>query len=145
MTLSDIASDRADSRFAPSQWEMVLQSNAVSHWLGANQESALLWHGQCDFDAPQRWNWLLSSRNQGVPQGPIYTSWLSKPFMRTPGKVILMGTYQVSHKTRQDKTVWCKSARCYAELLSTVGCSTQFWRSRTSSNIQQLDLNSDSF
>ena len=32
---------RADSGFAPSQWEMSLQSNAVSHWLGANLESAL--------------------------------------------------------------------------------------------------------
>ena len=30
----------ADSRFAPSQWEMSLQSNAVSHWLGTNLESA---------------------------------------------------------------------------------------------------------
>ena len=27
--------------FAPSQWETSLQSNAVSHWLGANLESAL--------------------------------------------------------------------------------------------------------
>ena len=33
---------RADSRLAPSQWETSLQSNAVSHWLGANLESALL-------------------------------------------------------------------------------------------------------
>ena len=33
--------NRADSRFAPSQWETSLQSNAVSHWLGANLESAL--------------------------------------------------------------------------------------------------------
>ena len=32
---------RADSRSAPSQWETSLQSNAVSHWLGANLESAL--------------------------------------------------------------------------------------------------------
>ena len=32
----------ADSRLAPSQWETSLQSNAVSHWLGANLESALL-------------------------------------------------------------------------------------------------------
>ena len=32
---------RADSRFAPSQWETLLQSNAVSHWLGANLKSAL--------------------------------------------------------------------------------------------------------
>ena len=35
---------RADSRFAPIQWETSLQSNGVSHWLGANLESALaLW------------------------------------------------------------------------------------------------------
>ena len=33
---------RANSRFAPSQWETSLQSNAVSHWLGANLKSALL-------------------------------------------------------------------------------------------------------
>ena len=31
----------ADSRLAPSQWETWLQSNAVSHWLGANLESVL--------------------------------------------------------------------------------------------------------
>ena len=31
---------RADSRLAPSQWETSLQSNRVSHWLGANPESA---------------------------------------------------------------------------------------------------------
>ena len=30
---------KADSRLVPSQWEMSLQSNAVSHWLGANLES----------------------------------------------------------------------------------------------------------
>ena len=32
---------RTDSRFAPSQWETSSQSNVVSHWLGANLESAL--------------------------------------------------------------------------------------------------------
>ena len=32
---------RADPRVVPSQWETSLQSNAVSHWLGANLESAL--------------------------------------------------------------------------------------------------------
>ena len=31
-----VMSYRADSRFAPSQWETSLQSNTVSHWLGAN-------------------------------------------------------------------------------------------------------------
>ena len=32
---------RADSRLAPSRWDTLLQSNTVSHWLGANLESAL--------------------------------------------------------------------------------------------------------
>ena len=32
---------RADSGHAPSRWETSLQSNAVSHWLCANLESAL--------------------------------------------------------------------------------------------------------
>ena len=34
---------RADSRFVPSQLELSLQSNSVSHWLGTNQESALIY------------------------------------------------------------------------------------------------------
>ena len=34
--------NRADSSFVPSQWETSLQSNAISHWLDANLESALL-------------------------------------------------------------------------------------------------------
>ena len=33
---------RADSRFRPSQWEMSLQSNAVSHWQGGNVKSACI-------------------------------------------------------------------------------------------------------
>ena len=37
--------NRADSRFAPSQRETSLQSNAVSHWLGANLEFAA--PGEC--------------------------------------------------------------------------------------------------
>ena len=32
---------QADSSFVPSQWETSLQSNAVSHWLGAHLESTL--------------------------------------------------------------------------------------------------------
>ena len=38
--LRDWEKFRADSRLAPSQCETSLQSNAVSHWLGANLESA---------------------------------------------------------------------------------------------------------
>ena len=33
--------NRTECRFAPSQWETPLQSKAVSHWLGANLESAV--------------------------------------------------------------------------------------------------------
>ena len=43
--LSFHSSSRADSRFAPSQWEMMLLCNDVSHWLGANLESALIISG----------------------------------------------------------------------------------------------------
>ena len=35
---------KADSRFAPSQWEVVSLCNDVSHWLGTNLESALITH-----------------------------------------------------------------------------------------------------
>ena len=36
-----VIQNRACVGFAPSQWETSLQSNAVSHWLGANLESAM--------------------------------------------------------------------------------------------------------
>ena len=36
-----ISNYRADSRFAPSQWETALLCNDVSHWLGASLESHL--------------------------------------------------------------------------------------------------------
>ena len=41
ISIDSIHVPRADSRLAPSQWETSLQCNAVSHWLGANLESAL--------------------------------------------------------------------------------------------------------
>ena len=49
---------RADSRLAPSQWETSLQSNAVSHWLGANLQSALHCHSH-----RQNWLQLVAWRN----------------------------------------------------------------------------------
>ena len=33
---------RADTRLVPNQWEMSLQRNVASHWLGANLESVLI-------------------------------------------------------------------------------------------------------
>ena len=38
---------RADFRFGPSQWETALLCNDVSHWLGANLESLLVYHTKC--------------------------------------------------------------------------------------------------
>ena len=38
---------RADSRFTPSQWEMALLCNNVSHWLGTNLESVLCLRSRC--------------------------------------------------------------------------------------------------
>ena len=55
---------RADSRFAPSQWETSLQSNAVSHWLGTNPESALAMPD----DEGQAWVRFLSSAEQDLSQ-----------------------------------------------------------------------------
>ena len=55
-------SSRADSRFAPSQWETVLLCNDVSHWLGTSLKSALLkWLGT-QF-------WLLLQTH--ITSGPI--------------------------------------------------------------------------
>ena len=56
---------RADSMFEPSQWGTPLQSNAVSHWLGTNLESAL--HYIC---------WILSYHTDfdGLMHGAQLTS-----------------------------------------------------------------------
>ena len=41
------ATDKADSRFAPCQWETVLLCNDVSHWLGASLEWDLCYMLHC--------------------------------------------------------------------------------------------------
>ena len=86
---------RADSRFPPSQWETSLQSNAVSHWLGANLESALFlttWNEACDpligcqdnlfSDCP-----LMSVRAlcwlEGIPPDWPHYSWCLRWFHHT--------------------------------------------------------------
>ena len=54
---------RADSRFASSQWETSLQSNAVSHWTGANLESALNWYAIIQ---PSCATWIYYRRHLAV-------------------------------------------------------------------------------
>ena len=58
---------RADPRLAPSLWETPLQSNTVSHWLGANLESALTCLKQHNRSCPI---WL---HFRGVPDYPMVT------------------------------------------------------------------------
>ena len=53
----------ADLRYAPSQWETSLQSNAVSHWLGANLEPALV--------IKQNWAFFLMQYGLVMPYGDI--------------------------------------------------------------------------
>ena len=49
--------DRADSRFAPSQWKTSLQINAVPHWLGANldQPWKIWFNGNMDIFYTSDW------------------------------------------------------------------------------------------
>ena len=49
------AKEMDESWIAPSQWETALLSNAVSHWLGANLESALTGNAKQEAAAPQIW------------------------------------------------------------------------------------------
>ena len=54
---------KADSRLAPSQWETSLQSNAVSHWLGGNLESALFCTIQPWYQATVALQWRHNGRD----------------------------------------------------------------------------------
>ena len=69
---------RADSRFAPSQWETALLCNGVSHRLGTNLESALHFIWQTCFTSPHgticRWpfgEYMTESRCPPVDQTTI--------------------------------------------------------------------------
>ena len=66
---------RADSRFAPSQWETSLQSNAVSHWLGTNLESALHALSSVNPD-PGKISWWASLISH-LTTGSFYWKWNS--------------------------------------------------------------------
>ena len=55
-----IRTSRTDSRFAPSQWEMALLCNDVSHWLDANLESALYIFSSSRNDLIAKVDWIHS-------------------------------------------------------------------------------------
>ena len=57
---------RDEYRFTPSQWETSLQSNAVSHWLGANLQSALqtpVMSGFLLIPVTKKWNIFYTARD----------------------------------------------------------------------------------
>ena len=64
---TNIAWYRADSRLAPSQSETVLLCNSVSHWLGANLESALMIFIICSMT--QTRDMTFNSQNRAYPSG----------------------------------------------------------------------------
>ena len=70
---------RADSRFAPSQWEMALLCNDVSHWLGASLESAL---EDC-------WHHWLTTKNTPANNTEVYTMYYSPKTKLLGEKVFL--------------------------------------------------------
>ena len=72
---------RTDSRSAPSQWETSLQSNIVSHWLGANLEPALIQIWVAHGIAPLLLNGMVDPEQWGMSPGghcwSFYTGTLS--------------------------------------------------------------------
>ena len=83
---------RTDSRFAPSQWEMSLQSNAVSHWLGANLKSALIFLRVWDsvFNRFCRVHLADSPHLQlsSGPQVPILPTWINLTFIYSQNSTV---------------------------------------------------------
>ena len=52
---------RADSRFAPSQWETVLLSSNVFNWLGASLDSAWYWKSLCNhYEKRPSYEWIFN-------------------------------------------------------------------------------------
>ena len=66
------ATPRADSIFAPSQWETALLCNNVSHWLGASLQSAL--HTNLPNLMP------VNNRNVDICSCAHHAIWLRPPF-----------------------------------------------------------------
>ena len=96
-----------DSRLAPSQWETSLQSNAVSHWLGANLES-ILNHMHNSWDAL----WAL-----GMPILPLCC-----PF-----------SYCDAHSptVMPILPLWCPFSHCDAHSPTVIGPVLRTWNSHT--------------
>ena len=66
-----------DSTLAPNQWEVVLQSNAISHWLGATLHCIIAWTTFFDDEGRQRCIMMQESINSLKPGWDHYINSLA--------------------------------------------------------------------
>ena len=86
---------RSDSRLAPSQWETSLQSNDVSHWLGAILESALITCNHYHAADALLASMVLIGFDGNIP--PSAPEWLITCVYFIPPKLELCLTFFVIH------------------------------------------------
>ena len=95
---------RADSRFAVSQWETLLQSNAVSHWLSTSRESALLYNTKLVLSGKQLW-WNLLIYTLDIQQVTyIWWCWQNE---ETEWRILVWYTCPCSHFPTWLFRIWC--------------------------------------
>ena len=95
---------RADSGLAPSQWETSLQSNTISHWLGANLESAL---NHYKIVAPSAFPWLQGQSSTCLKcrgELPPYVHWILNSIL-APAFIYLL--FQVRTEQQVGNRVLC--------------------------------------
>ena len=70
-----VQTQRADTRFAPSHWETALLCNGISHWLGANLESALFQIGLLE-------DWIELKLKRGYSTNFLYIIQIAHDLVR---------------------------------------------------------------
>ena len=88
---------RTDARFAPCQWETALLCNDISHWLGPNLKSALLYIS----------GWNLGNKVRCVTLKLTSTPRISQAERRVREQDIKTWT-QVSKNTNKESMPWCQ-------------------------------------
>ena len=117
---------RAYSGLAPRQWETSLQNNIVSHWLGANLESALcvicgiwrwqLWrhgHGRCHNSAPPEELWMghaMSQYHQTYLNAILTITWDLSTMIKITA-IRIQEVFMVKFTTRHKNRLLCDNAK----------------------------------
>ena len=104
-----------DSRFAPSQWETALQSNAASHWLGANLESSLSWFG-CTAKRTSLCTWQINHLSfvwhiDGLVKDCSYSSELAMELLQSCTKPLVSSVRKIHFLGRFATKMACNSTR----------------------------------